>query len=305
MSNSRNRTALGIILAVAVLFAILLIFASNTMNQIEFTSDKAIRSGNKDLIAVVEVAGVILSSKKTIEKLHLAEEDDDYKGIILRVNSPGGAVGPTQEIYHEIIRINKTKKIYASFGAVAASGGYYIGAAADQIYSNAGSMTGSIGVIMQFNDMSELFKMAKMTPYNIKAGKYKDIGSTNRQMTAEELAMMNSMIKGVHQQFIDDIYAPRHDRLTKKNLELYAQGQIFSGAQAKELGLVDKLGGIWVAARELHQNLGLKNKLALEYVKTKKEKSVWRFFDKLDEVSSLVDEFKAQSVTTPMFLYKR
>lgn len=305
MSNSRNRTALGIIIAVVVLFAILLIFASNTMKQIEFTGNKVKRSSDKDLIAVIEIKGVILDSKKTIEKLHLAEEDEEYKGIILRVDSPGGAVGPTQEIYHEIIRINKAKKIYASFGAIAASGGYYVGAATEKIYANAGTMTGSIGVIMQFTDMSKLFEMAKVSPYNIKAGKYKDVGSTNRQMTEEELTMMNSMINGVHQQFIDDVHNPRSKRLTKEKLKEYAQGQIFSGAQAKEMGLVDKLGGIWVAARDLHKSLDLKNKLELEYVKTKKEKSVWRFFDKLDEASSLVDEFKAQSVTSPMFLYKR
>ncbi len=304
MSNSRNKTALGIIIAVVILFAILLIFASNTMKQMEFSGNTLDRSGNKDIIAVVEIKGVILEAKKVIEKLQIAEEEKEYKGIILRVESPGGAVGPTQEIYNEIIRINKEKKIYASFGAMAASGGYYVGAATDKIFANAGTMTGSIGVIMQFTDMSKLFQLAKIAPYNIKAGKYKDVGSPNREMTEEEEEMMKSMIAGVHKQFINDVYTPRRDRLTKEDLEKYAQGQIFSGEQAKEFGLVDELGGIWVAARELHKTLGLKNELKLEYVKTKEEKSVWRFFDKLDEASALIDELKVQSVTTPMFLYR-
>jgi protease-4 len=131
----------------------------------------------KDLIGVVEVKGVILDSQKVVEKLLSAEKNPAVKAIIVRIDSPGGAVGPTQEIYQEIIRINAINPVYASLGTVAASGGYYIAAATRKIYANPGTITGSIGVMMQYLDLSRLYQFLLVSPSTLKSGEYKDAGN--------------------------------------------------------------------------------------------------------------------------------
>jgi protease-4 len=245
VSKERSRGIIGIFVLTTVLFFIFIIFAFYTVSNLRKAGDESAVQFNKDdaPIAVVEVEGVIMESDKTIKKLLIAEKDKQVKAIILRVNSPGGAVGPTQEIYEEIRRIDeKVKPVYASFGAVSASGGYYIGAACRKIFTNAGALTGSIGVIMNFMDLSKVYEWAKVNPEVIKAGKYKDIGSAARPMTTEERGLLTGMIDNVHTQFIEDIWKVRSDKIKggKEGLRQYAQGQIFSGQEAKELGLVDE-----------------------------------------------------------------
>ena len=134
-----------------------------------------------------------MDSNKIVRKLLIAEEDESLKALIVRIDSPGGAVGPTQEIYDEIIRIDKNKPVYASFGSVAASGGYYIGAAARKIYANKGTITGSIGVIMQFVDLSKLYEYLKFGHKRL-SRLYKDIGSPNRPMTKKEKELLAGTI---------------------------------------------------------------------------------------------------------------
>src|SRR5690606_11778859 len=161
------------------------------------------------------------------------------KAILMRIESPGGAVGPTQEIYEEIRRIDsaydpkvkgeqKGKPVYASIGSIAASGGYYISAATRKIFANAGSLTGSIGVIMQFVDASELIEWAKVRPEIIKAGRYKDFGGPNRALTVQERELLEKTLSSVHEQFRKDILAIRQDRI-QGDLNELSQGQIFSG----------------------------------------------------------------------------
>lgn len=302
--RSGNKTLLGIVLVMAVMFVMLIIFASKTINHIGSQEDFGGKIKGKSVIGVIEIEKIIMDSKDVIEKLQLAEEDKRVKGIIVRVDSPGGAVAPTQEIYEEMVRIGKSKPIYASFGSIAASGGYYIGSAAQKIYASAGTLTGSIGVIMHFADLSKLYELVKMTPYNVKAGKFKDIGSPNRVMTSDELALLEGMVNETHQQFIGDILAMRKDRISLEQLKEAAQGQIFNGETAKKLGLVDELGGLWTAARAMHQSLKIEEKLELLYIKTEKEQSVWRFLDKIDEASSIIDDLRVSRVTAPMFIYK-
>ena len=196
MSNQRSKGIIGIFILIFVLFIVFLIFAFHTISTLRNSGDFTDKFSEENAaIAVVEVEGVIMDSAETVKKLLKAEEDKKVKAIILRVNSPGGAVAPTQEIYEEIRRIDEKKPIYASFGTVAASGGYYIGAACRRIYANAGAMTGSIGVIMNFYDLSEVYKWAKVKSEIVKAGKYKDIGNNARNMTQEERALLNDMIE--------------------------------------------------------------------------------------------------------------
>jgi protease-4 len=306
VSNQRSKGIVGIFILISVLFCIFIIFAFHTISTLksggslggDLSSDKA-------AIAVVEVEGVIMSSKKTIKKLLKAEKDKKIKAIIVRVDSPGGAVGPTQEVYEEIRRIDKIKPVYASFGAIAASGGYYIGAACRRIYSNAGAMTGSIGVIMNFMNLSKIFEFAKVKPDLIKAGKYKDIGSNARDMTVEERALLNDMITNVHEQFIQDIFKVRGDKIKDglTGLRKYAQGQIFSGQGAKDRGLVDETMGLWAAGRQIHEELKLKGKFDLKFIKIKKEQNFLEMIGQLEQSVKDIG-FNARPYSLPLYLHK-
>ncbi|MDH4467552.1 MAG: signal peptide peptidase SppA [Bacteriovoracaceae bacterium] len=304
-----TRSVLSVFLLMLFLFFLFLGFCFFAINMIGHSfksgsafNDKESKSleSEDSAIAVVSVEGVIMSSKKTVEELSVAEKDKSIKAIILRVDSPGGAVGPSQEIYEEIVRINKVKPIYASFGSVAASGGYYIGSATRKIYSNAGTLTGSIGVIMQFMDLSKLYEWAKLNPETIKAGKYKATGSPEKPMTEEERALVQNVIDGVHQQFMDDVKKGRGNRI-KGDLKELAQGQIFSGAQAKELGLVDELAGLWEAGRKIHQELKLKEDFSLRFIKIKKNIDWADFFGEVEEGKTYLKEAISGKIM-PMFL---
>jgi protease-4 len=294
---------------VTVLFFIFIIFAFFTVSKLKDTSSMGsdLMNAQKDApIAVITIENEIRESKKIVEMLLAAEEDKDIKAIILRIDSPGGAVAPTQEIYEEVRRID-TKKggkpIYASFGSVAASGGYYIGAATRRIYANSGTLTGSIGVIMQMADMSELFKFAKFKQETIKAGRYKDIGNPGRPMTDEERAFLTSLLAGTHEQFINDIVAVRKDRL-KKDIRELAQGQIFHGTEAKEFGLVDEIGSLWQAGRAIHKELKLSGKFALRYMKPQKKKfSLTEFLEDSEDTLSLL-KHKVSQPTRPAYLFE-
>jgi protease-4 len=213
VTSTKNTKALfGIFAMVFVFFVILVVFAYVTMNAFDETSLTQ-KNSNRARIGVVTVDGVIMDSKNTIELLQMAEEDKQLKAIILRIDSPGGAVGPTQEIYEEIQRIDKVKPVYGSFGGIAASGGYYLGSATRKIWASPGTLTGSIGVIMEFMDLSKLFEFAKVSPQTIKAGKYKDAGNPSRSLTPEEKQMMDQLIAGVHEQFIGDIMKRRAKKI--------------------------------------------------------------------------------------------
>jgi protease-4 len=254
---------------------------------------------NDSPIAVIDIKGPIMESREIIELLLEAESDNSIEAIILRIDSPGGAVGPTQEIYEEVVRIDQSKPIYSSFGAIAASGGYYIGAATRKIFANAGTLTGSIGVIMQFMNMSELYKWAKLDPKTIKAGKYKDVGSPFRDMTDEEQAYLKNMLAGTHRQFINDISRTRKEKIQGDLIE-HAQGQIFSGEDALKKGLVDELGGLWACGRKVYEELGLKGKFQLRFLKPK-TKFNWR--DLLEDVETKAMSYFLES-PTPMFIAK-
>ncbi len=282
-----------------------MIFSFYTLNIFKGDHSIGLENGNgKAKIAVVEIDGVIMDSKDTIEKLQMAKKDTDVKAIIVRVDSPGGAVGPSQEIYQEIRYIDedkeKGKPVYASFASIATSGGYYIGAAARKIFSNPGSLTGSIGVIMQFVDLSKLYKWAKIKPMTVKAGKFKDTGTPNRNFTPEERELMNKMLAGVHSQFREDILKTRKDRI-KGNFEELSQGQIFSGQYAYEKGLVDELGGLWEAGRKIHEELKLEGEPKLVFVKKKKKFSFVDIFEEFDSVYSQLKGLFSIG-TKPMYL---
>jgi protease-4 len=306
VSRERSKGIVGIFILVSILFFVFILFAFFTVSKLKDSDSLASDLVNADKnapIAVITIENQIVESKKVIDMLLAAEESKTIKAIILRIDSPGGAVAPTQEIYEEVRRIDKDKPIYASFGSVAASGGYYIGAATRKIWANPGTLTGSIGVIMQMPDISELLKFAKVKQETIKAGRLKDIGNPSRPMTDEERLFLTDLRAGTHKQFMEDIVAVRKEKLKKDIMEL-AQGQIFHGSEAKEFGLVDEVGGLWTAGRAIHKELKLKGKFSLRFMKPARKKfTLSELLEESEEAVALIKE-KLSATSRPEFIYR-
>jgi protease-4 len=198
----------------------------------------------EDRVALIRVEGVILDSQATITDLKRFAENPYVKAIVLRIDSPGGGVVPSQEIFDAVQRVrNKNNKaVVASMGTVAASGGYYIAAATDRIIANPGTLTGSIGVIMETANVEGLLKKIGVEGIVVKSGKFKDIGSPLRKMTDEEQALLQSVMDDVHKQFIDAVAEGR--AMEVDTVQALADGRIFTGRQAKEAKLIDELGNL-------------------------------------------------------------
>jgi protease IV len=193
-----------------------------------------------DKVAVIEINGPIVDARPTLASLKQFREEAAVKAIVVRIDSPGGVVGPSQEIYAEVLKTRAVKPVVASMGAMAASGGYYIAAAADGIVANPGTVTGSIGVIMGYTNFGELLKRIGLTPVVIKSGSFKDAGSPTREMTTQEKALLQGVIDDMHAQFVAAIAEGR--QMPVNEVAALADGRIFSGSQAKDRGLVDRLG---------------------------------------------------------------
>jgi len=232
----------------------------------------------------VEVKGVISQSSGIIEELQQYLEDEGVKAIILRIDSPGGGVGPAQEIYREVIKIKGKKKVVTSMGSVAASGGYYIASASDRIVANPGTITGSIGVIMQFSNLEELLKKIGIKGVVIKSGEHKDIGSPFREMTPDEKKIMQEVLDNVHQQFIQAVAEGR--KLDRSKVVQIADGRIMTGEQAKNLGLVDQMGNLQDTIDITAKMVGIVGKPIVLY--PKKRISIWELLMR-DMASAIID----------------
>lgn len=198
----------------------------------------------EDRIALIRVEGVILDSQTTVGELKRFSENPSVKAIVLRIDSPGGGVVPSQEIHDAIkrVRSKSNKTVIASMGSVAASGGYYIAAATDRIVANPGTLTGSIGVIMETANVEGLLQKIGVEGIVIKSGKYKDVGSPLRKMSEEERGLLQTVMDDVHKQFIEAVAEGRAIELAAA--QALADGRIFTGRQAKEAKLVDELGDL-------------------------------------------------------------
>ena len=193
-------------------------------------------------VAVIDITGIIAKSDATIKLIHTYRDDPNVKAIVMRIDSPGGSVAPVQEIYTELEKIEKP--IVASMGGTAASGGYYIACAADTILANPGTLTGSIGVIMQFTRMKGLYDKVGLEHQVIKSGQFKDTGSPFRTLTEQEQAILQATVDDVHNQFVNTIAAARSNLLTRTEVVEFADGRIFSGKQALDSKLIDQLGNL-------------------------------------------------------------
>ncbi len=219
-------------------------------------------------VGIIEINGVISDAKSTLHNLKRFREDDSIKAIVIRINSPGGAVGPSQEIYREIRKTSISKKVVASMGTIAASGGYYIAAGTDGIVANPGTITGSIGVIMGFTNYQELLSKIGLVPVVVKSGEYKDLGSPIREMKAEEKKILQEFAIKIHKQFIMDIVEGR--KINRDKVESLADGRIFTGEESKELGLVDRLGNFEDAIEWAGRMGGIKGKISTVYAREKR-----------------------------------
>jgi protease-4 len=215
-----------------------------------------------DSVGILEVNGVITESRKTLAKLERLEEDDQIKAVVLRLNSPGGSVAPSQEIYEAVKSFKKP--LVVSMGSIAASGAYYIACGAKKVFANPGTMTGSIGVIMEFANLQKLYDWAKVHRYAIKTGKFKDVGAEYREMTPDEHQLLQTMVDDILGQFKKAVSTGRN--LTLEQVSAIADGRIFSGSQAKEAHLVDELGTLQDAIKEAAKQGGIKGKPSVVYV---------------------------------------
>lgn len=198
----------------------------------------------EDRIALIRIEGVILDAQETLGELKKFSDNPTVKAIVLRIDSPGGGVVPSQEIYDAVrrVRTKSNKAVIASMGSVAASGGYYIAAATDRIVANPGTLTGSIGVIMEMANVEGLLQKIGVEGVVVKSGKYKDVGSPLRKMSDEERGLLQAVMDDVHKQFIEAVAEGRS--LEVPEVQALADGRIFTGRQAKAAKLVDELGNL-------------------------------------------------------------
>lgn len=246
-----KRTWLTVTLAVGV--SLLLLFS------LAFSLGRWDRLGGSK-VALITVEGVILDSKEIIDQLEKYRTNPSVKAIVLRINSPGGGVAPSQEIYEEILKTRQVNKkpVVASMGSVAASGGYYVASAADLILANPGSITGSIGVLLQVPNISGLLQKIGVKSVVVKSGQHKDLASPTREMTDAERQILQGMLDDVHNQFIDVVAEGR--QINRKKVEAMADGRIFSGREAQSLGLVDHLGNLQDAIDRAGTLAGIRGK---------------------------------------------
>jgi protease IV len=263
--------------ALGALFFIVLFFSARLTGRTASAALPVVGSGR---VALVKIEGVLVTSDHIVDELHDYAEDSSIKAIVIRIDSPGGGVVPSQEIYNAVKYAKKEgKKVVVSMGSVAASGGYYVAAAADKIVANPGTLTGSIGVKMEFANLEKLLEKIGVQGMVVKSGEYKDIGSPFRTMTEPEKKLLQSVIDDVHSQFISAVAEGR--QLQEADVRAIADGRIFTGQQALALKLVDQMGDLSDSIQLAGRLAGIKGKPAV----IEKRKKI-PFFEYLKEESA-------------------
>jgi protease-4 len=208
-------------------------------------------------VAVLEVEGIILDSDEFADQLKAFGKRSPVRAVVLRLNTPGGGVAASQEMYEAVrrFRAETGKKVVASMSSVAASGGYYVACAADRIFANPGSITGSIGVIAEWVNYGDLLRWAKLEDVVIKSGEFKDAGNPSRPLTTQERAYFQQIIDALHGQFVSAV--ARNRRMQEEAVRKLADGRVYTGEQAKQAGLVDDLGTFQDAIRAAAKMSGI------------------------------------------------
>lgn len=286
-------------LVVLLFLGIILLFFSGIILLALSLTGSQVKLVASNKVGVVEVTGVITDAKTTINNLKKFRESAVIKAIVLRINSPGGAVGPSQEILAEVNRTRQQKKVVASLGTVAASGGYYIASGADVILANPGTLTGSIGVIMNFTNIEQLTQKLGVELFNLKAGRFKDAGSPTRPMTALERAYLQKLLDNVHEQFILDVARGR--KMLLHRVREVADGRVFTGQIAKQLGLVDRFGNLPDAVDLAGRMAGLTGKVEAVYP-PKERFSLFRLLMG-DEPEEFLNRWFGPGTAIPAYLF--
>ena len=221
---------------------------------IQWTDQGSFGMGHRQ-IGLIEVNGMILDPLPVVEQIQTMEQLDHVLGVILRIESPGGSVAASQEIHEALNQLRRNKPVYASLGSVAASGGYYIACGTDRIIASAGTLTGSIGVLLEWANLEELGKNAGVKMYRIKSGKYKNVPSLFEEIQENERDLLTEVVDDTHEQFVQAVLEGRPG-LEESRVRELADGRVFSGKQAFEAGLVDELGGYASVVRRLSEQLG-------------------------------------------------
>lgn len=283
--------------SVVIVIALLILLS---LGGVAFHSGGSKRSSQAEKIAVIYVEGVIVGGRGqsnvfveqggtdlVIKQLHEARDDESVKAIVLRINSPGGSAAASQEVGEEIKKVRaKGKIVVTSMGDVAASGGYWLAACTDKIYANSTTMTGSIGVYMPYANWEELYKKVGIYQEKIKSGAHKDILSPERPMTSEERAIIQVMVDDIYNQFVAVVADGR--KMDETEVRKLADGRIYTGNQAKQLGLVDELGNMYDAIDGAAELAGISNK---SEIKEFGKQSPWNMlFGANEQASSLLEK---------------
>jgi len=240
-------------------------------------------SGFGEKIGVVDLEGIILTPKDTVEQLRKFADDDSVKAIVLHVNSPGGGAAASEEIYREVLRIRdkKKKRIVASIETVGASGAYYVSSAASKIFADNASIVGSIGVIAQWYNYEELIKWAKLKAITLKTGEFKDTGSPTRPMTPEDRAYLQNLIDQMQTQFIHSVAVGRH--MKDDEVRALANGKVWTGEEAKPMKLVDEIGDFRAAVEDTAKAVGIKGEPTLVHPEKRRQGLVDVIFGDLSD----------------------
>jgi len=228
----------GLITIAVIFIGLFVIFFGFSM--VMLTSVGGIDNGPQ--VGVVEVIGPITDSKKAVQNIRRFVKDDNIKALVIRVDSPGGSVGPSQEIYDAVKKAKAIKPLVVSMGSTAASGGYYIACGADTVFANPGTITGSIGVITQVITVDKLVEKADIEVHTVATGKFKDSGSPFKEFSVDDEVYFRSMIDDIYDQFVEDVAACR--KLDETKVRELADGRVYTGRQAKKNKLVDELGSM-------------------------------------------------------------
>ncbi len=288
-----------------IIFAIIIFFGVG-FSLLFYSAVKSLGEGSKEVvttgrgekIGVVELTGVITSSEEIVRQIKKYRDDKSIRGILLRVDSPGGAVVPSQEMYEEVRKTREAKPVIVSMGSLAASGGYYVAVGGSRLVANRGTLTGSIGVIGEFLQLREAMDKLGIDMKTIKSGRLKDAGSSSKKMNPDEEKYFQTLMDDVHSQFISVV--ERERKMKHSDIIGIADGRVFTGEQAVKLGLVDTIGTFEDAIKIAGELLGIDGEPSL--VREREKKSFWdRMFG---EVSDQVKDLKQTVFQKPMLSYK-
>lgn len=284
-----------LIIVIPILFLVVVSFLGFLVARFEKNHAALLHHGKR--IGVIKVDGVITRSDYLIKQIKRFRDDRGIGGVILRINSPGGSVSPSQEVYEEVCKTNKRKQVITSMGSVCASGGYYIALASRVIFANPGSVTGSIGVIVGFSNLKGLFEKVGIKSYVIKSGRFKDIGYPTRDMTPEDIKVIQDVVDSIYNQFVRAVLEGRH--IPAEKVRAIADGRVFSGLQAKRLGLVDRIGNLEDAISYMAKSLGIRGKPEVVYARKPRER-LWQFLFK-SMFGKLAQPILAPSNVSPFY----